>query len=108
MSRIFCACGNASAENASKDSILTLTTLSRPPSLGRLIFGDGTPTKALVTALIVGTILTLINHGDYIVHGEWPPAFKIILTYLTPYCVTTWGAATGKRAQWRRQTGQPE
>jgi hypothetical protein len=35
-----------------------------PPSLVQLIFGDGTPKKALFTALFVGTLLAAINHGD--------------------------------------------
>lgn len=68
-------------------------------SLGSLLFGDGTPRKALMTALVVGTVLTIINHGDQILQGHWPPAFKMVLTYCVPYCVTTWGAFTGKRAR---------
>ena len=72
------------------------------PSLAQLMMGDGTPKKAFYTALIVGTILTLINHGDTIAGGDIPPLMKVILTFCTPYCVTTWGAVTGKRAQWRR------
>ena len=35
----------------------------------QLIFGHGTPKKAFLTALVVGTILILINHGDQIVAG---------------------------------------
>ena len=73
-----------------------------PPGIAQLALGDGTPKKALLTALVVGTILTAINHGDTILAGDWPPAMKVVLTYCTPYCVTTWGAITGKRAQWRR------
>jgi hypothetical protein len=72
------------------------------PSFRDLALGDGTPKKALVTALVVGLILTAINHGDTIAQGDWPPLVKVVLTFLTPYCVTTWGAITGKRAQWRR------
>ncbi len=78
------------------------TTQSLEPSLGQLIFGDGTPLKSLLTALVVGTILTIINHGDVILAGDWPPFLKVFLTYCTPYCVTTWGAVIGKKAQWRR------
>ncbi|MHA1529476.1 MAG: nitrate/nitrite transporter NrtS [Alphaproteobacteria bacterium] len=78
-----------------------VTPLPAPP-LGQLIFGDGTPKKALLTALVVGTILTAINHGDTIIVGDWPPVLKMFLTYCVPYCVTTWGAIIGKRAQWRR------
>jgi hypothetical protein len=66
-------------------------------NLIELLFGSGTPKKALCTALIVGTFLTTINHGDDIIfRNDWPIFWKIILTYWTPYCVTTWGAVTGK------------
>ena len=73
-----------------------------PPTLSDLILGDGTPKKAFLTALVVGTILTIINHGDILMAGSSPPAIKIFLTFCVPYCVTTWGAITGKRSQWRR------
>jgi len=76
-------------------------TPSAPP-LNQLLFGDGTPKKAFLTALVVGSILTAINHGDAIIMGIWPPIVKLILTYCVPYCVTTWGAITGKRSQWQR------
>ena len=69
------------------------------------MFGGGTPTKAVYTALVVGTILTAINHGDVILAGTPPSAWKVVLTYIVPYCVTTWGAITGKRAQWRQDWG---
>ena len=72
------------------------------PPLSQLIFGDGTPKRAFFTALFVGTILMAINHGDLILSGLFPPAWKFLLTYFVPYCVTTWGAITGKRAQLRR------
>jgi len=36
----------------------------------QLALGDGTPKKALKTAIEVGTILTIINHGDEILKGE--------------------------------------
>ena len=65
----------------------------------QLAFGDGTPKKALMTALVVGTILTGINHGDVILQGESINYFKILLTYCVPFCVTTWGAIHGKRVK---------
>ncbi|MBM1634723.1 nitrate/nitrite transporter NrtS [Sulfitobacter mediterraneus] len=73
------------------------------PDWPSLLFGDGTPHKAAVTALIVGTLLTAINHGDLILAGQFPPFLKVLLTYCVPYCVTTWGAVTGKIAQAERQ-----
>ncbi|MDC0190059.1 nitrate/nitrite transporter NrtS [Rhodospirillales bacterium] len=75
---------------------------SSPPPILQMIFGDGTPKKAILTALVVGSILISINHGDIILDGSMPASWKIILTYCVPYCVTTWGAVTGKLAQWRR------
>ena len=72
------------------------------PSLSQMILGDGTPKKAVLTALVVGTLLIAINQGDLILAGLAPPIWKVVLTYCVPYCVTTWGAVTGKRAQWRR------
>lgn len=58
---------------------------------------DGTPKKAFYTACFVGTILTLINHGDMIMSGEFPPLMKVLLTYCVPFCVTTWGAYLGRK-----------
>ncbi len=77
-------------------------SIASPPSLSQMILGDGTPKKAIFTALVVGTLLTAINQGDVILSGLAPPTWKVILTSCIPYCVTTWGAVTGKRSQWRR------
>ena len=69
------------------------------PDFLQLALGAGPPKKALMTAIVVGTIQTTINHGDEILKGESCNYLKIILTYCVPYCVTTWGAIHGKRAQ---------
>ncbi len=72
-----------------------------------LAFGEGTPASALKTALVVGTILVAINHGDVILAGAAPVAWKIALTYCVPYCVATWGAIGAKRRFARiAQTGR--
>jgi len=49
---------------------------------------------ALVTALVVGTILTAINQGNLVAHGTFPAllAWKIPLTYCVPFCVATFSA----------------
>jgi hypothetical protein len=53
-------------------------------------------------ALVVGTLLAIINHGarllDLDVDAEI--ALKIGLTYLVPYCVSTWASVqTASREQ---------
>lgn len=86
---------------------MAVETIVEPePSFREMVFGGGTPKKAALMALVVGTILAAINHGDLILAGELPAVWKILLTYCVPYCVATWGAITGKRAQWRKQTGR--
>jgi len=55
--------------------------------------------RAGLTALVVGTVLTAINQGNVLLSGELPAAlwWKVPLTYLVPYSVTTWGALSSSR-----------
>jgi len=55
---------------------------------------DGVPKRSLVVALIVGTILTLINQGDALVAGARPNILKLVLTFAVPYAVATYGAVS--------------
>ena len=50
--------------------------------------------RSLKVAVLVGTILALINHGDRMLSGslDGEAALKIVLTYLVPYCVSTWAS----------------
>ena len=71
------------------------------PSLWHFAATDGTPRAAFKVALVVGTVLTLINQGDVILAGDVPNLTKTVLTFIVPYCVATYGAVTAKRAAWR-------
>jgi hypothetical protein len=55
--------------------------------------------RAVVIALIVGTILTLINQGDILLHGAVTTLVivKICLTYTVPYTVSTISALAANR-----------
>ncbi len=55
--------------------------------------------RSLTVALVVGTILTLLNQGDTILAANWHHAlyWKIPLTYCVPFCVATYGALTNSR-----------
>jgi hypothetical protein len=48
--------------------------------------------RARRVAMIVGSILTIINQGDVILNGEVTVGTigKIILTFCVPYCVSTY------------------
>jgi hypothetical protein len=50
-------------------------------------------------ALVVGTVLALINHYDALFHGTLTNTdiFQILLTYLVPYAVSTFGSASEAR-----------
>ena len=57
-------------------------------------FSEGVPQRSLWVALIVGTILNLINQGDRLLSGQHLDFMKIALTYLVPYFVSTYGAVS--------------
>ena len=52
-----------------------------------------------IVAVVVGTILTLLNQGDNLFAGQWNNAlyWKIPLTYCVPFLVATYGALTAAR-----------
>ena len=55
--------------------------------------------RSISVALVVGTVLTLLNQGDIIFAGEWKGAlyWKVPLTYCVPFCVATYGALSNSR-----------
>ena len=65
--------------------------------LSRAIYysvSDGVPYRSGCVALVVGTILNLINQGDAILEATSLNWIKIILTYFVPYAVSTYGAVS--------------
>ena len=57
-------------------------------------FSDGVPLRSFNVALAVGTVLNLINQGDALLGGAPVSWVKIVLTYLVPYAVCTYGAVS--------------
>jgi hypothetical protein len=62
---------------------------------------DGVPRRSLLAALVVGTMLNLINQGDALFGGMPVNWFKIILTFCVPYAVSTYGAVSVQIRQTR-------
>lgn len=48
--------------------------------------------RSFMVALVVVTVLNLINQGDLITDGKHIDLVKCVLTYIVPYCVATYGA----------------
>jgi hypothetical protein len=55
---------------------------------------DGVPRRSLAVALVVGTVLNLINQGDAILGATSVNWLKLALTYSVPYAVCTYGAVS--------------
>ncbi len=65
-----------------------------PPTIWHLCISNDVPKRSFWIAIVVGTILNLINQGDYLMLGDPVNIFKIALTYAVPYCVATYSAVT--------------
>ena len=60
----------------------------------RYAMSDGIPLRSFYIALVVGTILNLINQGDALFATAQINWIKIVLTYFVPYAVSTYGAVS--------------
>ncbi|MEM6824575.1 MAG: nitrate/nitrite transporter NrtS [Pseudomonadota bacterium] len=63
--------------------------------------------RALRIASVVGVVLAVLNHGDRILSGtaDLSILMKIALTFLVPYCVSTYSSVLAVRE--RLQMLQP-
>ena len=61
------------------------------PSMLAIATNPAVMRRAAKIALVVGTILMAINHGDSIIMGQMTLVswLKCALTFLVPYCVST-------------------
>lgn len=60
---------------------------------------DEVPRRSFYVALVVGTILNVINQGDTIFGTESINWLKVLLTYFVPYAVCTYGAVSAQTKQ---------
>jgi hypothetical protein len=73
----------------------------------RYAVSDGIPLRSFYVAILVGTILNVINQGDAL-FGVTPINWaKLLLTYFVPYAVSTYGAISYRLAQPMPKTGPP-
>lgn len=66
--------------------------------------------RSAKVALVVGTVLGLINHYDAIFYGALTATevFQILITYLVPYSVAMFGSAMQARHMELRELQKPE
>ena len=57
----------------------------------------GIPQRAMLVALVVGTVLNLINQGDAVFARHPLNWGKALLTYAVPICVSIHGALSAKK-----------
>lgn len=67
----------------------------------RLAASPSVVRRALLYAVVVGSILITINHGDAILRGEIPAGrlVRMLLTACVPYVVSTLSSVGAIRAQ---------
>lgn len=75
-----------------------LTTLLRTAGQRRILVA------ALKVALVVGTLLNIINQGGRLLDGLSPSWFHVALNYLVPYCVSSYSAARNEMTRKRAET----
>lgn len=55
--------------------------------------------RALLVALLIGTVLNLINSYDVLMEGQFTNRNigRIVLTYITPFCVSLYSSIKATR-----------
>jgi hypothetical protein len=71
-----------------------LRGMSRWQKVCLFCISAGVPKRSLIVAIVVGSILNLINQGDALFGHRPVDLIKMILTFLVPYCVATYGAVS--------------
>lgn len=64
----------------------------------RRTFAGPSVRRSLTVAVIIGTVLNLINQGPEILSGHWPIWWKLILTYFVPFAVASYGSYAAFRS----------
>ncbi len=73
------------------------------PRLLATVFARPSLSKCIPIALLVGTLLSLVNQGAIIFAGDARPAtwLRVAVNYLVPFCVSSAGFLASQRAVWR-------
>ena len=64
----------------------------------RRTFSGSALRRSLSVAVLVGTALNLINQGPEMLSGNWPVIWKVVLTYVVPFLVASYGSYAAFRS----------
>jgi hypothetical protein len=83
-------------------------TQGSPPRLLSVVFSRPSLTRCIPIALLVGTLLSLINQGSVIFGGDatgvtW---LRVGMNYVVPFGVSSSGFFASQRAMWRARAGR--
>ena len=76
-------------------------TDSTPPSALQQVLTWPVVRSSLIVAVVVGSILNVINQGDALTGGGEVNWLKAGLTYCVPFCVSMYGAWSATRLRGR-------
>lgn len=58
----------------------------------KMAFSPPVIRQSLIVAFVVGTVLCLINQGDKMIMQGEVDMLKLVMTYIVPFLVSTYGA----------------
>ena len=79
-----------------KNSVIQLSNIAKPVIYkSMLTINKKNVYTALLVAVIVGTMLNVINSYDVFLEGKFTTRniIRIVLTYVTPFCVSLYSSA---------------
>jgi len=78
-----------------------------PPRLLRVVFSRSSLSRCIPTAIVVGTVLSLINQASVIFGGHATGAtwIRVAMNFVVPFCVSSFGFYSSQRMMWRASHG---
>lgn len=67
----------------------------------RRTFAGRSVKRSLTVAVIIGTVLNAINQGPEIASGHRPIWWKLVLTFMVPFAVASYGSYAAFRSSER-------
>lgn len=72
--------------------------MMRPKEALRRTFGLPAVRRSLIVAVLVGTVLNLINQGNSVLAEQPLVLWKLLLTFLVPFIVASYGSYAAFRS----------